>query len=216
MRNPVYFEVEPFSGYPKLKFEDNYALEFENEGVFYPSGIRDRLVPPVLAGSSSSPIGPGTGTPSSSRPAVTTTAEIEGLPEATRRQAGVSLEETHHIATRFRAENRAILESVGLHIDNKLNLIKNFGEHGQLRGWYDWKNRAYRYYTRGHHPDYNRWVTNHLRQVAPAGLRPDQALRNIVEALQRLERIIRQYPDVLQYGPGILPPQLQRLTPKRR
>lgn len=131
----------------------------------------------------------------------------------TRRQAGVSPEEIHHIATRFRAQNRAILERVGLNIDNELNLIKNFSEHGQLRGWYNWQNGSYRYVMRGHHPDYHRWVTSHLERVAPQGLAPTTALRNIVRALHRLERIIKRHPEVLQYGPRILPPRLQNLTP---
>jgi hypothetical protein len=137
-----------------------------------------------------------------------------GLTEApTRQSARVGLAETHHIATRFRAQNRALLDSVGLDIDNELNLIREFEEHGQLRGWYDWDNGVYRYHMRGHHPEYHRWVTGHLRQVAPSGLPPDQALRRIAGALQRLDRIIRQHPDVLAYGPRILPPNLQTLTP---
>lgn len=136
------------------------------------------------------------------------------LPEvSTRQQAGVGLEETHHIATRFHAENSALLDSVGLHIDHDLNLIQQFGEHGQMRGWWDWENGTYQYRMRGHHPDYNNWVTAHLREVAPPGLPPDQALRRIVHALQRLERVIRRHPDVLAFGPRILPPELQMLTP---
>jgi hypothetical protein len=128
----------------------------------------------------------------------------------TRKQAGVSLEEDHHIATRYLEKNKAIFESAGTHIDADLNIIKEFPEHGQLRGWYDWKNRSYKFHMKGHHPEYNKWVTKTLTDAVPPGLPPDQALNRIVQANQRLEAIITQYPEVLSHGPDILPPLLRQ------
>jgi hypothetical protein len=130
----------------------------------------------------------------------------------TRKQAGVSVEEDHHIATRYLEENRKIFEAAGTHVDAYLNLIKKFPEHGELRGWYDWNNRSYKYNMRGHHPEYNRWVTKILTDATPPGLAPDQALKRILKVNQKLETIIRQYPEVLSHGPGILPPHLRNPT----
>ena len=90
--------------------------------------------------------------------------------------------------------------------------VKEFPEHGQLRGWYDWKNRRYKFNMKGHHPEYNSWVTNTLTNATPHGLAPDQALNRILQVNQRLETIIRQYPEVLSHGPEILPPHLRNLT----
>lgn len=136
----------------------------------------------------------------------------EPLEPRTRKQAGVSLEEDHHIASRYVKKNKPIFENAGVHIDDDLNLIKDFPEHGQLRGWYDWQNRSYRFNMRGHHPQYNSWITDTLTKAAPPGLPPDQALQRILQANQKLESIIRQYPEVLSHGPGILPKHLQNLT----
>lgn len=139
--------------------------------------------------------------------------QIKDLSIVSRKKAGVSLEETHHIATRYRDKNIKILESVGLKVDDDLNLIKNFAEHGQMRGWYDWKNKVFRYKMKGHHPDYNHWVTEQLMQAAPTGLAPNQALDRVTGVLRKLEAIIRKHPGVLQYGPDILPPGLKNLVP---
>lgn len=130
----------------------------------------------------------------------------------TRKQAGVSLEEDHHIATRYLSKNKAMFEAAGTHVDAELNLIKDFPEHGQLRGWYDWKGRAYKFNMRGHHPEYNRWVTDTLSRAVPPGLPPDSAVSRIVNMNARLETIIRQHPEVLSHGPDILPPALRNLT----
>jgi len=130
----------------------------------------------------------------------------------TSKQAGVSLEEDHHIATRYRKENKAIFEKAGLKIDDDMNLIKDFSEHGQLRGSYDWENRSYKFNMKGHHKDYNEWVTRHLTEATPDGLPPDQALTRITKVTQELSTIIQKYPEVLSHGPKILPPELQHLT----
>ena len=130
----------------------------------------------------------------------------------TRKQAGVSLEEDHHIATRYLTKNKALFEAAGTHVDAELNLIKEFPEHGQLRGWYDWSGRKYKFNMRGHHPDYNRWVTKTLSDAVPAGLPPDAALSRIMNMNARLEAIIRQHPEVLSHGPDILPVALRDLT----
>lgn len=134
------------------------------------------------------------------------------LSTRTRKQAGVSLEEDHHIATRYRKANRTIFEKVGFHVDDDLNLIKEFPEHGQLRGWYDWKNRSYKFNMKGHHPEYNSWVTKTLTNAIPPGLAPDQALNRILQVTQRLGTIIKKHPEVLSHGPDILPLHLRNLT----
>ena len=130
----------------------------------------------------------------------------------TRRQAGVSLEEDHHIATRYLGRTKALFESAGTHVDAELNLIKEFPEHGQLRGWYDWKGRSYRFNMKGHHPEYNRWVTETLSNAVPPGLPPDAALSRILNITARLETIIRRHPEVLSHGPDILPPALRKVA----
>jgi len=130
----------------------------------------------------------------------------------TRKQAGVSLEEDHHIATRYLSKNKALFEAAGTHVDADLNLIKDFPEHGQLRGWYDWNGRAYKFNMKGHHPGYNRWVTDTLSRAVPPGLPPDAALSRIINMNARLETIIRQHPEVLSHGPDILPAALRNLT----
>ncbi len=129
-----------------------------------------------------------------------------------RKQAGVSLEEDHHIATRYLEKNKALFKSAGTHVDADLNLIKDFPEHGQLRGWYDWEGRSYKFHMKGHHPDYNRWVTDTLTRAVPPGLPPDVALSRIMNMNARLETIIRQHPEVLSHGPGILPEALRDLV----
>ena len=139
-----------------------------------------------------------------------------GLPEGfedmphgetrTRKQTGISLEEDHHIATRYIKKNREIFKKAGLSIDDDLNLIKDFPEHGQLRGWYDWKKRHYSFEMKGHHKEYNKWVTRLLEQATtPDGLPPDQYLDRITKLTQNLNAAIRKYPEVLSHGPDILP-----------
>ena len=134
------------------------------------------------------------------------------LEPRTRKQAGVSLEEDHHIATRYRNKNKAIFKRAGSHIDDDLNLIKEFPEHGQLRGSYDWKNPGYKFDMRGHHPDYNNWVSDTLANAIPPTLPRNQARARILRINQQLETIIRQHPEVLSHGPDILPPHLRNLT----
>ncbi|PYP59221.1 MAG: hypothetical protein DMD40_03810 [Gemmatimonadetes bacterium] len=129
----------------------------------------------------------------------------------TRKQAGVSLEEIHHIASKYVKENKAIFKKVGLKIDDDLNLIKDFQEHGQLRGSYDWSGTKYKFEMKGHHDEYNEWVTRLLNEATPAGLAPDQALRRITKVLEELNTIIRKHPEVLSHGPRISP-ALEQLT----
>ena len=137
---------------------------------------------------------------------------VEPLESKTRKKAGVSLEETHHIATKYRKANKEALKNAGMVIDDKLNLIKDLPEHGQIRGWYDWKNGKYQFNMRGHHPDYNNWVTNALVKAAPDGIAPELALDRITKIMEQLDQIIRKYPEVLTNGPDILPPNLKILN----
>ena len=148
-------------------------------------------------------------------PSHVTSVSEPGLPEGyedmphgerrTSKQAGVGLEEDHHIASRYIEKNRAIFEKAGLSIDHDLNLIKDFPDHGQLRGWYDWKNRKYTFKMKGHHKEYNRWVTTLLEEATPAGLTPDQYLDRITRLTQSLNAVVQKYPEVLSHGPDILP-----------
>jgi hypothetical protein len=130
----------------------------------------------------------------------------------TRRQAGVSLQEKHHIATRCNKRNRAIFEKLGLSIDDELNLIRDFGEHGYLRGSYDWDKGGYkRFIMKGHHKKYNAWVTRLLTEATPPGLAPDEALSRVTKVLQTLKTLVKKHPDVLALGPEISP-VLEHLT----
>src|SRR5262245_6990875 len=127
--------------------------------------------------------------------------------ERTRREAGVSLAERHHIATKYRDENIELLESVGLTIDDDLNLTV-LEEHGQMRGWYDWENGSYNFKMKGHHEAYNEWVTDQLNKAVELGTTPSESLDQVVRVLRKLKLIISDYPEVLQYGPNILPPEI--------
>lgn len=139
-------------------------------------------------------------------------AGYEDMPDyrpQTRKQAGVSLAEDHHIASKYRKENKAIFERLGMSIDDDLNLIVDFEEHGQLRGWYDWDERGYKkFYMKGHHPEYNAWVTKQLQEASPKGLAPDEALKRVQNVLQQLKKTVRENPELLSHGPRILRPHV--------
>lgn len=141
-----------------------------------------------------------------------TMQDLQGrLVDRTRKQAGVDLAEDHHIATKCRAANKKLFKDSGAHIDDDLNMIMAFPEHGQLRGWYHWESRSYTFNMRGHHPGYNDWVEKTMRRNVPYGSPPDVALARLAATAQRLQDIIRAHPDVLHYGPRILPPALRRV-----
>jgi hypothetical protein len=57
---------------------------------------------------------------------------------------------------------------------------------------------------KGHHPAYNKWVTDMLREATPDGIRPDEALRRIERVLSKVDAVLEESPMVLSYGPGIL------------
>jgi hypothetical protein len=130
--------------------------------------------------------------------------DLEVHERQTRKQANVGLAEDHHIATKYLRENRDLFKKLGISIDSDLNLIKEFPEHAQLRGWYDWKNRKYDFKMRGHHPEYNAWVTKLLKEAEGPGLKPDDALKRVTKVLERLGEVIRNNPEVLSHGPKIL------------
>jgi len=131
--------------------------------------------------------------------------------DRSRKQAGVDVGEDHHIATKYRAANKKLFKEAGASIDDQLNMIMDFPEHGQLRGWYVWESRSYDFRMRGHHPGYNDWVEKTMRRNVPWGSPPDVALAQLVATGQRLREIIRAHPDVLHYGPRILPPDVRRV-----
>lgn len=153
------------------------------------------------------------------RPTPKSEAEVAAVPEPTlpegyedmplagtrtRKQAGVDLKEDHHIATRYRKANEKIFKKLGLSVDHDLNLITEFPEHAELRGYYKWKEGGYEFRMRGHHPEYNDWVTKLLKKATRKGLRPDQALYEATRVLRELKSVIRKYPEVLSHGPKIL------------
>jgi hypothetical protein len=123
----------------------------------------------------------------------------------TRKQANIGLKEDHHIATKYLKKNRDLFKKLGISIDDDLNLIKDFPEHAQLRGWYDWKGGKYTFKMRGHHPEYNAWVTKLLKDALQGPkLKPDQALERVTKVLKRLNEVIRNNPEVLSHGPSAL------------
>jgi hypothetical protein len=151
--------------------------------------------------------------------------EQPGLPEGyedlghagtrTRQQAGMSLAEDHHIASRFVRENQTLLRKAGLHVDDDLNMVRRFPEHAELRGWYDWSKGRYRFVMKGHHPAYNRWVTEMLREAVPDGLRTSEALQRVSALMEKLDEVLRAHPELLSHGPGIFakrPEALKELT----
>jgi hypothetical protein len=133
-----------------------------------------------------------------------TSREVETGPGMQER-GKVGLPEDHHIATKYRKENKAIFDRLKMSIDDDLNMIVDFEEHGQLRGWYDWNKRGYKFYMKGHHPEYNAWVTKLLQEASPEGLAPDKALKRVEKVLQELKKLVRENPELLSHGPGISP-----------
>ncbi len=132
-------------------------------------------------------------------------------PSVTRRQANVSLAEDHHIASVYR-QNKIYFDRAGLSRDAEENLVRNFAEHAQQRGWYQWKDGSYRYNMRGHHPDYNKWVTRTLADAIPKGLPQAEAQRRLVSILDKFKGLITAHPDILTHGPEILPAALRQVT----
>jgi hypothetical protein len=142
----------------------------------------------------------------------------EDLPYAearTRKQASISLEEDHHIASRYVKQNKAAFDKLGISIDDDLNLVKDFGEHGQLRGWYKSTERGFEFQMKGHHKEYNQWVTDLLTRATHPSVAPDEAVSRVATVLQELQVVVRENPDVLAYGPVIFknrPDILKRLN----
>jgi hypothetical protein len=131
--------------------------------------------------------------------------DMEVHERQTRKQANYGLAEDHHIATKYLKQNRALFKKLGISIDDDLNLIKHFPEHAQLRGWYDWDHGKYSFRMRGHHREYNAWVTKLLKDALEGPeLKPDQALERVTKVLERLGEVIRENPEVLSHGPSAL------------
>jgi hypothetical protein len=134
---------------------------------------------------------------------------FEDMPEfnpKTPKQAGVGLAEDHHIATKYRQANQSIFKKLGMSVDDDLNLIVDFEDHGQLRGWYDWNARGYKkYFMKGHHREYNEWVTKLLKEASPDGIAPDKALERVKKVLETLKPLVKENPELLSHGPGISP-----------
>jgi hypothetical protein len=156
-------------------------------------------------------------------------AETTAKGSAGARSTNVVSGETHHIATvygEYGEINRQMFEEVfggqlvpvvgpkGIRyrnpINHPLNLIIDFVAHGQIRGWLGNNMEPV---MRGHHPDYNDWVTYHLLDVVTTrGLTPDQRFSRFVATIKQIRAIVELHPDVLIDGPGILPVDMQNLN----
>ena len=130
---------------------------------------------------------------------------LEDLPHSKSRdpkQVGIEPGEAHHIATIYRdfgKRNKVVFERAGLNINREENLIKEFMEHAQSRGWYKKQGKKF-IYKRGHHEAYHEFVTKYLERHIPEGLPLDQAALELTRVLEELSGIIQAHPDVLQYG----------------
>lgn len=122
-----------------------------------------------------------------------------------RKRAGVSLQEDHHISSRYNKKSQKMFKMAGMDIDAEINKISDFEEHGQLRGCYDWEDGNYIYHRNGHHRDYKAWVNKLLWDGAPPSLTSEQAKNRIIKVLSELGPIIRKNPEVLTHGPKISP-----------
>jgi hypothetical protein len=125
------------------------------------------------------------------------------------KQAGVKVSEDHHLATkygRFGARNRAVFKRGDTGIDHYENMLADFEEHGTLRGWEEEVEGSNKleHHARGHHPEYNEWVTSALEENVPAGLDPAEAGRRIGIVLNRIRYIVAKHPDILAHGPRVL------------
>jgi hypothetical protein len=58
---------------------------------------------------------------------------------------------------------------------------------------------------KGHHKEYNAWVTKLLQEASPAGLAPDKALERVKKVLETLKTLVKENPELLSHGPGISP-----------
>ncbi len=136
------------------------------------------------------------------------------LDSRSRKQAGVGLAERHHIASKYDKNSKAMFEKAGMSIDNELNKINDFAEHGQLRGWVEWRKGyfdksgkwikpKYKHHLKGHHSEYKSWVNKLLWEGTPPNLTSEHARKRITEVLKKLGPIIRKNPDVLTHGPRI-------------
>lgn len=126
-------------------------------------------------------------------------------PTRTEKQAGVRVGEDHHVLTRFRKENKTLLEKIGFDIDDDFNLIKDFREHGELRGWEKWSptEKRFIHVHKGHHPGYNDWATNKAKN-AVKGLRGERRKAALRSAIQDIGSIVEKNPEILAYGPDVL------------
>jgi hypothetical protein len=129
----------------------------------------------------------------------------------TRQQANVDVGQAHHIQTKYGeigTEGKAILDEGGIGINDDLNLIADFEEHGQLRGWEEWDNvnKTYKHHDHGHHPGYKKWVLKLLRSaVEEPGLTKETKGDRLERALTKIRQLLRKYPEILTHGLDISP-----------
>jgi hypothetical protein len=152
------------------------------------------------------------------RPEVLADQLRKSPPSVSRHQANVGLAEDHHIASVYQA-NQQYFRQAGLSRNVEENMLREFAEHGQQRGWYRWyeKGKAgedikafkrvedIKYTMRGHHPDYNNWVTNTLKRAITADLPQEEARRRLLGITGRIRELLKVHPDILTYGPYYLP-----------
>lgn len=124
----------------------------------------------------------------------------------TAKQAGVTSGEAHHIATiygDFGKRNKAIFKRAGMSVNDEMNLIEDFMEHRELRGWYKKVGNKYKYMMKGHHEQYHEWVTHLLESNIPKGITEGEAASRLTKILDYLSDVLEKHPDVLQYGTDV-------------
>ena len=130
------------------------------------------------------------------------------------KSANVDVAEDHHIASKYDPKTKALFKEAELSIDNEINQIADFQEHGQLRGWVQWQEPKmvdgklepgkYVSKLRGHHPDYKEWVFEMISKGRPAGTTPAQLNAHIRKILDQLAPVIKANPELLTHGPKAL------------
>lgn len=126
------------------------------------------------------------------------------VPSRTEKQAGVRVGEDHHVLTRYRQENKKMFEKIGFDVDDDFNLIKDFKEHGEMRGWQKWdpNKKKFIFQQKGHHPDYNDWAIKQVRDSVK-GLRGKARQQAFHAAVKRVAIVVEKHPEILAYGPDI-------------
>jgi uncharacterized protein DUF4157 len=145
-------------------------------------------------------------------------ADMSNLKSVTKKQAAVGIGEKHHIGSLYDTDTEELFVAAGMSRNDKSNIIKNFEEHGQMRGYVEWEEAKivdgkfvkpqYKPMMKGHHPEYKEWVNKHLRDAVPEGITQEEKKKRLTAVLEKLRQIIEEHPYVLTYGYKSLPKHL--------